>query len=143
MTKKHRRSWGGGPGGPWPPPLEKLVSLAGQKWVLGRIKMGSWQDKSGFLAGQKLELGRTELKAWQMIIYKTPHFANFSVIFVCCLPLLVSFCNIFMFFYHFCLFSDTFGWFLQYFHVFLSFLPVCQAFTCNICLLTEQFGRTA
>merc|ERR1712079_801331 len=63
-------------------PLEKLVILAGQKW----------------------ELGRTEMRACQMIICKTPHFASFLVIFVCFLPLLDGFCNIFMLFFHFCLF---------------------------------------
>ena len=40
---------GGGPGGPWPP-LEKLVSLAGQKWDLGRTEIGAWQDRNGSLA---------------------------------------------------------------------------------------------
>ena len=66
--------------------------------------MGSWQDRNGSLAGQKWELGRTEMRAWQMIICKTPHFASFPVIFVCFLPLLDGFCNILMFFFHFCLF---------------------------------------
>ena len=32
---------------------EKLVSLAGQKWDLGRTEMGAWQDRNGSLAGQK------------------------------------------------------------------------------------------
>ena len=49
----HRRSWGGGAGGALAPPLEKLVSLAGQKWELGRTEMAAWQDRSGSLAGQK------------------------------------------------------------------------------------------
>ena len=66
--------------------------------------MGVWQDRNGSLAGQKWELGRTEMRAWQMIICKTPHFASFPVIFVCFLPLLDGFCNILMFFFHFCLF---------------------------------------
>ena len=35
------------------PPLEKLVSLAGQKWHHGRTEMGAWQDKNRSLAGQK------------------------------------------------------------------------------------------
>ena len=48
----HRRSWGGA-GGALAPPLEKLVSLAGQKWDLGRTEMGAWQDRNGSLAGQK------------------------------------------------------------------------------------------
>ena len=38
----HRRSWGGGRGG-LGPPLEKLVSLAGQKLDPGRTDMGAWQ----------------------------------------------------------------------------------------------------
>ena len=54
----HRLSWGGVQG-------EKLVSLAGQKWELGRTKMGAWQDRNGSLAGQKWQLGRTEVGAWQ------------------------------------------------------------------------------
>ena len=66
--------------------------------------MESWQDRNESLAGQKWELGRTEMRAWQMIICKTPHFASFPVIFVCFLPLLDGFCNILMFFFHFCLF---------------------------------------
>ena len=66
--------------------------------------MRAWQDRNGSLAGQKWELGRTEMRAWQMIICKTPHFASFPVIFVCFLPLLDGFCNILMFFFHFCLF---------------------------------------
>ena len=49
-----------------PPPLKKLVSLAGQKLDIGRI------------------------------ICKTPHFASFSVIFFCFLPLLIGFCHIFL-----------------------------------------------
>ena len=44
----------GGAGGGLGPPLEKLFSLAGQKWKLGRTKIGDWQDK-------KRELGRTEM----------------------------------------------------------------------------------
>ena len=32
---------GGGAGGPRPP-LDKLVSLAGQIWELGRIELGAW-----------------------------------------------------------------------------------------------------
>ena len=80
-----------------------ILGLAGQKWQLGRTEMGAWQDRNGSLAGQKWELGRTEMRSWQMIICKTLHFASFSVIFVCFLPLLVGFCNIFMFFFHFCL----------------------------------------
>ena len=44
---------GGGAEGAWaPPPLEKLVSLAGQKWDLGRTEMAAWQDINGSLAGQ-------------------------------------------------------------------------------------------
>ena len=66
--------------------------------------MGAWQDRNGSLAGQKLELGRTEMKAWQKIICETPHFARFSVIFVCFLPLLVGIYHIFLFFCHFWLF---------------------------------------
>ena len=53
---EHRRSWGGGRGGIGPP-LEKLVSMAGQKWVLGRTEMEAWQDRYGSLAGQKENLG--------------------------------------------------------------------------------------
>ena len=87
---------GGGPGG-LGPPLEKLLSLAGQKRELGRTEMGAWQDKNGSLAGQKWE-------AWQKIISNTPHFESFSVIFVCLLPLLVGFCHTFLYFSHFCLF---------------------------------------
>ena len=98
--------------------MEKLVSLAGQKWELGRTKMGAWQDRNGSLAGQKWELGRTEMRAWQMIICKNSTFCQFSC--------------------HFCLFFATFGWFLQYFHVFLSFLPVFQAFTCHICIYWQN-----
>ena len=79
------------------PPLEKLLSLAGQKRELGRTEMGAWQDKNGSLAGQKWE-------AWQKIISNTPHFESFSVIFVCLLPLLVGFCHTFLYFSHFCLF---------------------------------------
>ena len=41
--------------------MEKLVSLAVQKWVLGRTEMGAWQDRNWSLAGQKWKLGRTEL----------------------------------------------------------------------------------
>ena len=44
--------FGGGPRGCWPP-LEKLISLAGQKRKLGRTKKGAWQDRNGSLAGQK------------------------------------------------------------------------------------------
>ena len=44
---------GGGGRGSLGPPLEKLVSLAGQKWELGRTEMGAWQDRNGSLAGQK------------------------------------------------------------------------------------------
>ena len=51
-AEQHRRSRGGGRGG-LGPPLEKLVSLAGQKWELGRTEMAAWQDRSGSLAGQK------------------------------------------------------------------------------------------
>ena len=36
------------------------------------------------------------------------------------------------------MFSATFGLFLQYFHVFLSFLPVFQAFTCHICIYWQN-----
>ena len=35
---------GGGPGGPWPPP--------GKISLLGRTKMGAWQDRNGILAAQ-------------------------------------------------------------------------------------------
>ncbi len=94
--KGHRRIWGGGRGA-LAPPLEKLISLAGQKRELGRTEMGAWQDKNGSLAGQKWE-------AWQKIISNTPHFESFSVIFVCLLPLLVGFCHTFLYFSHFCLF---------------------------------------
>merc|ERR1719150_3566927 len=97
---KHRRSRGGGRGG-LGPPLEKLLSLAGQKWELGRTKMGAWQDRNGSLAGQKWELGRTEMRAWQKIICKTPHFSRFSIIFVCFLSLLVGFYHIFQYFFNF------------------------------------------
>ena len=96
MSKSHRRIWGEGRGG-LGPPLEKLLSLAGQKRELGRTEMGAWQDKNGSLAGQKWE-------AWQKIISNTPHFESFSVIFVCLLPLLVGFCHTFLYFSHFCLF---------------------------------------
>ena len=41
---------GGGPRGPCPP-LEKLISLAGQKRELGRTEMGAWQDRNGKLGG--------------------------------------------------------------------------------------------
>ena len=92
----HRRIWGGGRGGVGPP-LEKLISLAGQKRELGRTKKGAWQDRNGSLAGQKWE-------AWWNIISNNPHFESFSVIFVCFLPLLVGFCSPFLFFSHFCLF---------------------------------------
>ena len=92
----HRRIWGGGRGG-LGPPLEKLISLAGQKRELGRTEMGAWQDRNGSLAGQKWE-------AWQKIICKTQHFESFSVIFVYFLPLLVGFCHTFLFFSRFCLF---------------------------------------
>ena len=33
------------------PPLEKLISLAGQKRELGRTEMGTWQDRNGKLGG--------------------------------------------------------------------------------------------
>ena len=56
---------GGGAGGAWAPPLEKLFSLAGQKWHHGRTEMGAWQDKNGSLAGQNWEIDRTEMAAWQ------------------------------------------------------------------------------
>ena len=59
---QHRRIWGGGPGGPWPPP--------GKISKLGRTEIGAWQDRNGSLAGQKLELGRTEMEAWQIRIGK-------------------------------------------------------------------------
>ena len=81
--------------------LSDAVSLAGQKWELGRTEMAAWQDRSGSLAGQKWEHGRTEMRAWQKIICKTPHFPRFSVIFVCFLLLLVGFYHIFLFFFHF------------------------------------------
>ena len=42
---------GGGGRGGLGPPLEKLVSLAGQKWELGRTEMGAWQDRNGKLGG--------------------------------------------------------------------------------------------
>ena len=45
-------------GGGLGPPLEKLVNLAGQKWVLGRTEIIAWQDRYGSLAGQKR-------KSWQ------------------------------------------------------------------------------
>ena len=83
---------------------EGALAPPGKISYLGRTKMGSWQDRNESLAGQKWELGRTEMRAWQMIICKTPHFASFPVIFVCFLPLLDGFCNILMFFFHFCLF---------------------------------------
>ena len=89
--------FGGGAGGALAPPLEKLISLAGQKRELGRTEMGAWQDRNGSLAGQKWE-------AWQKIICKTQHFESFSVIFVYFLPLLVGFCHTFLFFSRFCLF---------------------------------------
>ena len=44
----HRRIGGGGRGG-LGPPLEKLISLAGQKRELGRTEMGAWQDRNGKL----------------------------------------------------------------------------------------------
>ena len=92
----HRRIWGGGRGG-LGPPLEKLISLAGQKRELGRTEMGSWQDRNGSLAGQKWE-------ACIKVISNTPHFKSFSAIFVCFLPLLVGFCHFFLFFSFFGLF---------------------------------------
>ena len=66
---------GEGPRGRWPP-LEKLISLAGQKRKLGRTKKGAWQDRNGSLAGQKWE-------AWRKIISNTQHFESFSPIFAC------------------------------------------------------------
>ena len=103
-THFHRRSRGGLGG--LGPLLEKLVSLAWQKWELGMTKMRAWQDRNGSLAGQKWELSRTEMRAWQKIICKTPHFPRFSVIFVCFLPLLVGFYHIFQFFFNFWLFCS-------------------------------------
>ena len=88
---------GGGRGG-LGPPLEKLISLAGQKRELGRTEMGAWQDRNGSLAGQKWE-------AWQKIICKTQHLESFSVTFVYFLPLLVGFCHTFLFFSLFCLWA--------------------------------------
>ena len=104
-------------------PLEKLVSLAGQKRELGRTEMEAWQDRYGSLAGQIWELGRTEKK-----ILAVDNLEN------------TTFCQ---FFYHFYLFSATFGWFLPYFPVFHQFLTVLQPFPCNVCPLAEQFGRVA
>ena len=43
-TRRHRRTWEGRPGGPLPP-LEKLISLAGQIWELGNTEMGAWQNR--------------------------------------------------------------------------------------------------
>ena len=43
-TRRHRRTWEGRPGGPLPP-LEKLISLAGQVWELGNTEMGAWQNR--------------------------------------------------------------------------------------------------
>ena len=60
------------------------------------------------------------MRAWQMIICETPHFAS-----------------------HFCLFSATFGWFLPYFPVFLTFLHALQPFICQFCPLAERFGKVA
>ena len=46
------------------------------------------------------------MRAWQIKFSNTPHFASFSDIFVCFLPLLVGFYNIFLFFFfHFAFFS--------------------------------------
>ena len=97
---------GGGRGG-LGPPLEKLISLAGQKRELGRTEMGAWQDRNGSLAGQKWE-------AWQKIICKTQHFESFSVISVYFLPLLVGFCHTFLFFSCFCLFFSRFCLFFSH-----------------------------
>ena len=43
-TRRHRRTWEGRPGGPLPP-LEKLISLAGQIWELGNTEIGAWQNR--------------------------------------------------------------------------------------------------
>ena len=111
----HRCIWGGGRGG-LGPPLEKLISLAGQNRELGRTGMEAWQDRNGSLAGQKWE-------TWQKINSNTPHFESFSVIFICFLPLLVGSYQILS------CFSPIFACFSA------IFLPIC--------LLAEQFCRTA
>ena len=46
--------------------------------MLGRTKMGAWQDRNGILAGQKWELGRSEMGSLQEDISNTPHFKSFS-----------------------------------------------------------------
>ena len=43
-TRRHRRTREGRPGGPLPP-LEKLISLAGQIWELGNTEIGAWQNR--------------------------------------------------------------------------------------------------
>ena len=91
LLKIHRRIWGGGRGG-LGPPLEKLVSLAGQKLELGRTEMGAWQDRNGKL-GKRLFV--------KLLILQL--FLSFFVWF---LPLLVGFCHISLFFLHFCLFCS-------------------------------------
>ena len=48
------------------------------------------------------------MRAWQKIICKTPHFSRFSVIFVCFLTLLVSFCH--TLFLPICLFFSHLVW---------------------------------
>ena len=45
--------------------MEKIVSLAGQKWVLSRTEIEAWQDRNGSLAEQK-RIGK--LEAWKKII---------------------------------------------------------------------------
>ena len=44
--------FGGGGRGGVGPPLEKLISLAGQKRELGRTEMEAWQDRNGKLGGR-------------------------------------------------------------------------------------------
>ena len=90
--ENHRRSRGGGRGG-LGPLLEKLVSLAGQKWELGRTEMGTWQYKNVSFAGQEWE-------ARQKIISESSTFGSVSAPFVCFLPVLVAVCHIFLFFSH-------------------------------------------
>ena len=97
-THTHRRSWGGA-GGALAPPLEKLISLAGQKRELGRTEMGAWQDRNGSLAGQKWE-------AWQKIIRSTHH-----------LKIYLSFLSVFC---HFWLVSAMFSCFSSIFDCFAA-----------------------
>ena len=74
------------------PPLEKLISLAGQKLELGRTEMGAWQDRNG--------------KLGKRLLVKILILQLFLSFFVWFLPLLVGFCHISLFFLHFCLFCS-------------------------------------